>query len=222
MSVVIKDLDRAAVSEDHRPPVVVIGAGPAGLTAALHLTDHGRPVVVFEATDSVGGISQTVERHGWRFDIGGHRFFTKVPAVEAVWHRLLKDDDFPVRPRMSRIHYDGKFYDYPLNPRNALRNLGLVNAVLCVASYAWARVRPPRDVSYHHSMLTAIYAVENVVLGAGHDVWAVNLDDDYHEEASDSGASGDDRRTSGGGGRDAPRIVRPSHAAAQVAGGNRP
>src|SRR3954452_17475599 len=76
------------------PPVVAIGAGPAGLTAALCLTDHGRDVVVLESTDTVGGISQTVERQGWRFDIGGHRFFTKVPEVEAVWHRLLPDDQF--------------------------------------------------------------------------------------------------------------------------------
>jgi protoporphyrinogen oxidase len=129
------------------PPVVVIGAGPAGLTAALHLTDHGCDVVVAEATGEVGGISQTVEREGWRFDIGGHRFFTKVPAVEAVWHRLLDDRDFPLRPRLSRIHYDGKFFDYPLNARNALRNLGPITAAQCVASYVWARIHPPRDRS---------------------------------------------------------------------------
>jgi protoporphyrinogen oxidase len=133
--------------EPERPPVVVIGAGPAGLAAALHLTDHVRDVVVVEATDTVGGISQTVERDGWRFDIGGHRFFTKAAAVEAVWHRLLCDEEFPVRPRLSRIHYNGKYFDYPLNARNALRNLGVVDAALCVASYAWAHVRPPQDRS---------------------------------------------------------------------------
>ncbi|HZX54963.1 MAG TPA: FAD-dependent oxidoreductase, partial [Ilumatobacteraceae bacterium] len=128
-------------------PVVLIGAGPAGLTAALHLLDYGRRVVVVEATDTVGGISQTVEREGWRFDIGGHRFFTKAPAVQAVWHRLLDDRDFLVRPRLSRIHYDGKFFDYPLNARNALKNMGVVDAALCVGSYAWAHIRPPRDRS---------------------------------------------------------------------------
>ncbi len=68
----------------------------------------------------VGGISRTVERDGWRFDIGGHRFFTKVPEVEALWHEILPDEDFLLRPRMSRIYYNGKFFDYPLRAMNAL------------------------------------------------------------------------------------------------------
>ncbi len=125
--------------------VVVVGAGPAGLTAAYQLTKHGIPVRVFEADDVVGGISRTVERDGWRFDIGGHRFFTKVGAVEALWHEILPDEDFLLRPRMSRIYYGGKFYDYPLRAFNALGNLGPVEALRCVLSYLWVRVRPPRD-----------------------------------------------------------------------------
>jgi len=129
------------------PPVVVIGAGPAGLTAALCLVRRGERPVVLEADDTVGGISRTVQRDGWRFDIGGHRFFTKVAEVEAIWHDLLGEDDLLVRPRMSRIFYDGKFYDYPLKPANALRNLGLRRSIACVTSYAWARVHPPADTS---------------------------------------------------------------------------
>ncbi len=127
-------------------PVVVIGAGPAGLTAAYQLTRASRPVVVLEADDVVGGISRTVERDGWRFDIGGHRFFTKVQAVDDLWHEILPDEDFLLRPRMSRIYYDGKFFDYPLRAFNALKNLGVVEASLCVLSYAWVRVRPPKDL----------------------------------------------------------------------------
>ena len=69
---------------------------------------------MLEADDIVGGISRTVERDGWRFDIGGHRFFTKVPEVETLWHEILPDEDFLLRPRLSRIYYDGKFFDYPL------------------------------------------------------------------------------------------------------------
>src|SRR5581483_9942024 len=95
--------------------VVVVGAGPAGLTAAYQLTKHGVPAVVLEADDVVGGISRTVERDGWRFDIGGHRFFTKVRAVEELWHEILPEEDFLLRPRMSRIYYEGKFYDYPIS-----------------------------------------------------------------------------------------------------------
>ncbi len=125
------------------PPFVVVGAGPAGLTAALELVRRRQPVVVCEAEDTVGGISRTVERDGWRFDIGGHRFFTKVPEVEARWHELLPDGDLLVRPRLSRIYYRGKFFAYPIRPLNALGNLGVVEAARCVGSYLAARVRPP-------------------------------------------------------------------------------
>ncbi len=128
------------------PGIVVIGAGPAGLTAAYELAvRHGITSTVLEADSVVGGISRTVERDGWRFDIGGHRFFTKVREVEAFWHRVLPDEDFMLRPRMSRIYYDGRYYDYPLKASNALKNLGIREAFLCVMSYVWARIRPPKD-----------------------------------------------------------------------------
>jgi protoporphyrinogen oxidase len=128
--------------------VVIIGAGPAGLTAAYILAArYGITSTILEADDIVGGISRTVERDGWRFDIGGHRFFTKVKEVEALWHEILPDEDFMLRPRMSRIYYNGKYYDYPLKPMNALGNLGIIEATRCVLSYAWARVNPPKDQS---------------------------------------------------------------------------
>src|SRR5213595_20885 len=133
-------------SAPDRTRVVIIGAGPAGLTAAYVLaTRYGIPSTILEGDSQVGGISRTVERDGWRFDIGGHRFFTKVKEVEALWHEILPDEDFMLRPRMSRIYYEGKYYDYPLKGMNALRNLGFVEAVRCVLSYARARIRPPRD-----------------------------------------------------------------------------
>ncbi|MEE2697902.1 MAG: FAD-dependent oxidoreductase, partial [Actinomycetota bacterium] len=135
----------------HRDPederTVIVGAGPAGLTAAYQLAKAGRAATVLEADDVVGGISRTVLRDGWRFDIGGHRFFTKVRVVSDLWHEILDDDDFLVRPRMSRIFYQGRFYDYPLRAGNALRNLGVVEAVRCVLSYVWVRIRPPADQS---------------------------------------------------------------------------
>jgi protoporphyrinogen oxidase len=128
------------------PNVVIIGAGPAGLTAAYELvTRYGIASTVLESDSIVGGISRTVERDGWRFDIGGHRFFTKVPEVEAFWHEILPDEDFMLRPRMSRIYYEGKYYDYPIKPFNVLRNLGLVESFLCVMSYIWVRIHPPKD-----------------------------------------------------------------------------
>jgi len=129
-------------------PVVIAGAGPAGLTAAVELVRRQQSPIVLEATDAVGGISQTVERDGWRFDIGGHRFFTKVQRVEDWWHEVLDEDEFLTRPRMSRIFYGGKLFDYPIKPMNALRGLGIVEAVLCVASYLWVRIRKPDESNY--------------------------------------------------------------------------
>ena len=146
------DSDAAAAGS-----IVVIGAGPAGLTAAQELSKAGVTSTVLEADDVVGGISRTVQRDGWRFDIGGHRFFTKVKRVDDFWHEILDDDDFMLRPRSSRIYYEGKFYDYPIRPLNALGNLGPVEAVRCVASYLWVRVRPPKDQSSLEGYVVANY-----------------------------------------------------------------
>jgi len=138
-------------------PVVVIGGGPAGLTAAHLLAGDGDPVVVVEQDTVVGGISRTVERDGWRFDIGGHRFFTKVTPVEEFWHRVLPEEDFLLRPRMSRIFYKGKFYDYPIKLGNALSNLGLVEAVRCGLSFLWVRIHPPKDLTTLEGYIVSNY-----------------------------------------------------------------
>ncbi|MGQ0823418.1 MAG: NAD(P)/FAD-dependent oxidoreductase [Actinomycetota bacterium] len=139
------DSPRPSPSGD--PTIVVIGAGPAGLTAAYQLTKRGVAPIILESDAVVGGISRTAQRDGWRFDIGGHRFFTKVREVEALWFEILGPDDFLRRPRLSRIYYKGKFYDYPLVAMNALRNLGLIEAIRCGLSYLWVRVHPPKDRS---------------------------------------------------------------------------
>jgi len=141
--------------EAPRPQVVIVGAGPAGLTGAYQLVKHDVDVTVLEGDSMVGGISRTAEREGWRFDIGGHRFFTKVPEIEALWHEILPDGDFIMRPRMSRIFYNGKLYDYPLKATNALRNLGVLEAVRCVLSYIWVRLHPPKDQSNFENWVAA-------------------------------------------------------------------
>jgi len=112
---------------------------------------------VLEADDVVGGISRTVARDGWRFDIGGHRFFTKVQRVEDLWHEILAPGDFLLRPRMSRIYYEGKFYDYPINVLNTLGNLGVAEAARCGFSYFRARVSPPKDQSSLEGYVVANY-----------------------------------------------------------------
>ena len=126
--------------------VAIIGAGPSGLTAAYLLTKKGYSVTVIEKDERyVGGISRTVEVDGYRFDIGGHRFFSKSKEVVDLWNEILPDD-FIQRPRMSRIYYEGKFYSYPLRAFEALFNLGIIRSAWCMASYAKAKVFPNKNV----------------------------------------------------------------------------
>ena len=126
--------------------VAIIGAGPAGLTAGYLLTKAGKTVAIIEKDATyVGGISRTVEHEGYRFDIGGHRFFSKSAAVVDLWNEILPDD-FIQRPRMSRIYYEGKFYSYPLRAFEALRNLGLWRSTVCMASFAWSQLFPIKDI----------------------------------------------------------------------------
>jgi protoporphyrinogen oxidase len=123
---------------------VIAGGGPAGLTAAYELTKHGRPCAVLEADPHmVGGISRTDVYKGYRFDIGGHRFFSKSAEVNALWKEIL-GDQLITRRRLSRIYYDRKFFDYPLRPVNALTGLGPFRAAKILASYVKARLRPIR------------------------------------------------------------------------------
>ena len=136
----------AQLPDDGIVDVAIIGAGPAGLTAGYLLTKAGLSVAIIEKdAHYVGGISRTVEHEGYRFDIGGHRFFSKSAAVVDLWNEILPDD-FISRPRMSRIYYEGKFYSYPLRAFEALWNLGIVRSTLCMASFAKAQVFPRRTV----------------------------------------------------------------------------
>ena len=114
--------------------VVIIGAGPAGLTAAYELAKLNQRPLVLEERDQVGGLSCTENYQGFHFDMGGHRFFTKVNEVKQFWHEIL-DGDFLRRPRLSRIYYRRKFFYYPLKPLNALLGLGFWNSTLIILSY---------------------------------------------------------------------------------------
>lgn len=125
----------------HHYSAVIIGAGPAGLTAAYELAKKGLGSITLERDNKVGGIARTETYKGYRFDIGGHRFFTKVGEVEQLWQEVLGDEFIKV-PRLSRIYYRGKFFSYPLEPYNALANLGAINSLLIMWSYFKAQVRP--------------------------------------------------------------------------------
>jgi len=124
--------------------ILIIGAGPAGLTAAYELARNGQQVTLIEKDKQVGGISKTINYKGYYFDLGGHRFFTKYPEVEKIWKEILPND-FLKRPRLSRIYYNGKFFYYPLKPFNAFVNLGPLKATSAILSYAKARIKPYKN-----------------------------------------------------------------------------
>ena len=135
--------------------ILIIGAGPAGLTAAWEAEKQNTKTIILESDSVVGGISRTVEKNGWKFDIGGHRFFTKVDEVYEIWDEILDEGDFLLRPRMSRIYYNKKFFDYPLKPFNALSNLGIFEAIRCVLSYVAVRIRPPKNQNNFENWVAA-------------------------------------------------------------------
>ena len=127
--------------EDGCDETLVLGGGPAGLTAAYILARAGREVTVVERDQGLGGIARTEVRDGYRFDLGGHRFFTKAVEVRRLWREIL-GEEFLTRPRMSRIYYDGQFLRYPLDARDVMRRLGPLELSRALGSYLVAAVRP--------------------------------------------------------------------------------
>ena len=130
---------------EHSETTIIIGAGPAGLTAAYELCKAGVQSVVLEKGMMVGGLARTIDYKGYLFDIGGHRFFTKVKSVEDMWHTILPDGDFTPRQRLSRIYYNKKFFYYPLRLPNALFGLGFWESFRILLSYFQAQCFPEKQ-----------------------------------------------------------------------------
>jgi len=129
------------MSAEQAKPTAVLGGGPAGLTAGYLLARRGAPVIVLEGEDQLGGLAKTEVRDGFRFDLGGHRFFTKAKEVDDLWHEIM-DEEFLRRPRQSRIYWHGKFLEYPLQGMDVIKKLGPVELARCLLSYMVALVKP--------------------------------------------------------------------------------
>ncbi len=132
----------------------VLGGGPAGLTAAYILGRRGRPGAVFEADGTVGGIAKTIEFNGYRFDLGGHRFFTKLGPVQRLWEEMLANE-FLTRPRLSRIYYSGKYFSYPITAKDVVGRLGLLESTRCALSYLWASRHRKKDADTFEEWVTS-------------------------------------------------------------------
>jgi protoporphyrinogen oxidase len=138
----------------HAPRTVIIGAGPAGLSCSYELLKHGVRSTVLEQDSIPGGLARTERYKGYCFDIGGHRFFTKVAQVQKMWREVL-GPDFLKRPRLSRIYYRNKFFQYPIEPLNAMKGLGAGETLLCGLSYLKAKAFPPAREESLEDWLTA-------------------------------------------------------------------
>ena len=134
--------------------MAILGAGPAGLTAAYVLAGRDRRAAVYEADGAVGGLAKTVELDGYRFDLGGHRFFTKLRPVERLWEDLL-GDELLTRPRLSRIYYRGKFFSYPIKAEDVVGRLGLWESTLCAGSYLRTRLRSRKPAETFEEWVTS-------------------------------------------------------------------
>jgi|SRR3989338_2668398 len=122
--------------------VAIIGAGPAGLSAGYILAKKGVKVNIFEKDGEVGGISKTVVSGDYRFDLGGHRFFTKDNEISGLIDELLNGELINVN-RKSRIYFKNRYFDYPLQGRNAVFGLGITTAILILLSFLWQRTKRP-------------------------------------------------------------------------------
>ena len=131
--------------------IVIIGAGPSGLAAAHEAVAQGARVTVLEKLDRVGGLARTLDFEGNRFDIGPHRFFTKNKEIHSFFVDTVGEDLVHV-PRLTRIFYNNKYFDYPLTPMNALFGIGVASSAAIFSSYLVARARrvvqPPKIESF--------------------------------------------------------------------------
>jgi protoporphyrinogen oxidase len=136
--------------------LVIIGGGPAGLSAAYESVQHGLRPAVLEKAAMVGGLARTETYKAFHFDLGGHRFFTKSEEVKKIWQDVL-GDDFLRRPRLSRIYFKKRFFRYPLKPFNTLKGLGVFESILILLSYLRWQLFPYRRTDTFEQWVTNLF-----------------------------------------------------------------
>jgi protoporphyrinogen oxidase len=133
--------------------IAVIGAGPAGMTAAYELAKNNIEVEVFEAGPSVGGMAKTIDLWNQKVDIGPHRFFSNDTRINELWLEVA-GNDYEMVDRLTRIYYNGKFFHYPIKAMDALKNLGIVEAFNCVWNYGLEQLSPTKNTSTFEGWVT--------------------------------------------------------------------
>ncbi len=133
--------------------IAIIGAGPAGITAAYQLSKQLPNVHLYEASDSVGGLAKTIDLWEQKVDIGPHRFFSDDKRINDLWLEVV-GNDYEMVNRLTRIYYKKKFFHYPLKPIDALLKLGIVESVRCVLSYVAERLHPTKNTTHFEGWVT--------------------------------------------------------------------
>jgi protoporphyrinogen oxidase len=134
--------------------IAIIGAGPAGITAAYQLSKKTPNVTVYEASAQVGGLAKTIDLWNQKIDIGPHRFFSDDKRINDLWLEVV-GNDYEMVNRLTRIYYKGKFFYYPLKPIDALLKLGIVEAVICFMSYVAERIIPTKNTTHFEGWVTS-------------------------------------------------------------------
>jgi protoporphyrinogen oxidase len=123
--------------------VTIIGAGPAGLACAYYLTKNSekniKDLEIYEATNNIGGISRTINKKGFRFDLGGHRFFTKNDEINKLFNEVVGKDVLKVK-RYTPIYFRKKYFDYPIKISNVMKNLGPMTSARIIFDYIYIRI----------------------------------------------------------------------------------
>ena len=165
---------------NNQKKILIVGAGPAGLTAGYILAENGYKVEIIEQNSKyVGGISRTEEFKGFRFDIGGHRFFSKSKEINLLWEKILPKN-FRTRDRKSRIYFNKNFFNYPLDLTEVIFKLGIVESIICFSSFLKAKIFPIKKPKSYHDWIYNNFGERlylNFFKSYTEKVWGLSCDD---------------------------------------------